>query len=252
MSDPMSTSQSGKDVAKEKAAGVGTTAKDSAQQVAGTATEQAGQVASEVSSQARQLAGEAKTSALEQTNAQRDKAVTGLRSLGSELSSMADKSDEGGLGAELARQASQRVNSVAEFLDGREPGDLLEEVRSLARRRPGAFLIGAAAAGALAGRLTRGAVAAKRSDDSAEASGLPGDPYAGAGYTEGAFPPVPVSGTGYDTGLGSAVPLTDAAPAPYTTEVEPGPYETTHGIDATGAREPTTGPLSGDGREGRP
>jgi vacuolar-type H+-ATPase subunit H len=247
MSDPMSSSQSTTDLAKERAAGVGSSAKESAQQVAGTATEQAGQVASEVTAQARNLVGEATSSAREQANAQRDKAVGGLRSLGTELSGMADKSEESGLAAELARQASERAHQVADFLDGREPGDLLEDVRDLARRRPGTFLIGAAVAGVLAGRLTRGAVSAAKSDDSGS-----------DGYAAGAVD------TGYDAGYGAgygsaldvdvppAVPATTATPGPYTTEVEPGPYETTHGIDATGVREPSAGPLSGGGYEGRP
>jgi hypothetical protein len=254
MSDPLSSSGSGSsgsttDLAKERAAGVGTTAKESAQSVASTATDQAGQVASEVSAQARNLLGEATSSAREQTNAQRDKAVTGLRSLGGELSGMAEKSEENGMAAELARQASQRVQQVADFLDGREPGELLDDVRSLARRRPGTFLIGAAVAGLVAGRLTRGAVSAAKSDDGASTE-VSSDLSAGPAY-----PPATSAGTGagLDVAVPPAVPVTDPTPGPYTTEVEPGPFETTHGIDATGSREPSTGPLAGGGGyEGRP
>jgi hypothetical protein len=253
MSDPTSQSPSTKDLAKERAAGVSSTAKDSAQQVAGTATQQAGQVASEVSSQARNLVGEATTAAQMQVNDQRDKAVGGLRSLGSELSGMADKSDEGGLAADLARQVADRVHQVADFLDGREPADLLEDVRALARRKPGTFLIGAALAGVLAGRVTRGAVSAAKSDDSADTTTTGYQPAVSTGYDA-------TTGTGFDAGYapGTTAAGVDAgfdvegAPSAYTTQVEPGPYETTHGIDATGEREPSTGPLSGGGYAGRP
>jgi hypothetical protein len=248
MSDPTNTSPSTTDVAKDRAAGVGVTAKESAQRVAGTASEQAGEVASEVSAQARNLLGEAKSSAVGQSNAQRDKAVSSLRSLAHELSGMATKSDENGMGAELARQASQKAHQVADFLDGREPGDLLSDVRSMARRRPGTFLLGAAAAGLLAGRVTRGAKSAHDSASSGGGSGgtppptsagtlptgLPGA-ATGATYPGGAYP-----GGGY------------AAPDAYTTELEPGPYETTHGIDATGTRDPAAGPLSGGSYQGQP
>ena len=46
------------------------------------------------------------------------------------------------------------------------PADLLDEVKRFARRRPVAFLALAAAAGVVAGRVTRGAVAANTSVDS--------------------------------------------------------------------------------------
>jgi hypothetical protein len=57
---------------------------------------------------------------------------------------------------EFARQAADRAHGAASWLEQREPADLLDEVRNFARRRPGAFLIGAAVAGLAAGRLTRG------------------------------------------------------------------------------------------------
>jgi hypothetical protein len=56
------------------------------------------------------------------------------------------------------------VQDLAGWLEQREPGELLDEVRALARRKPGTFLLGALAAGVVAGRLTRGAVDATRSD----------------------------------------------------------------------------------------
>ena len=55
-------------------------------------------------------------------------------------------------------------------LQNREPAELLDEVRSFARRKPGMFLLGAAAAGILAGRLTSG-VKAAHSDSGPAGSG---------------------------------------------------------------------------------
>jgi hypothetical protein len=101
----------------------------------------------------------------EQSRAQKDKAASGLRSLGAELQSMANgQGGQSGLATDLAQQASAKVQDLAGWLDQREPGELLEEVRALARRKPGTFLLGALAAGVVAGRLTRGAVDATRSD----------------------------------------------------------------------------------------
>jgi hypothetical protein len=72
--------------------------------------------------------------------------------------------------SDLTRQASDKARDLAGWLESREPGDLLEEVRDLARRKPGTFLLGAAAAGVLAGRLTRSAIDVKRDDSSGTAA----------------------------------------------------------------------------------
>ena len=61
------------------------------------------------------------------------------------------------------------VESFADRLQNREPAELLDEVRSFARRKPGLFLLGAAAAGVLAGRLTSG-VRAAHADSSGNGS----------------------------------------------------------------------------------
>ena len=51
--------------------------------------------------------------------------------------------------------AAAPSQSVASWLENRDPGSLLEEVKSFARQRPGTFLLVAAGAGLLAGRLGR-------------------------------------------------------------------------------------------------
>ena len=67
---------------------------------------------------------------------------------------------------DLAQEASRRAGEISHWLDNHEPADLLDEVRRFARRRPVAFFALAAAAGVVAGRVTRGAVAANTSVDS--------------------------------------------------------------------------------------
>ncbi|SCE65706.1 hypothetical protein GA0070558_10227 [Micromonospora haikouensis] len=68
---------------------------------------------------------------------------------------MAQNSGQSGPVTELAHQAAERVNGVAGWLEERQPGDILTEVKDYARRNPGTFLVGAAVLGVLAGRLTR-------------------------------------------------------------------------------------------------
>jgi hypothetical protein len=79
-----------------------------------------------------------------------------LRSVGDDLENMASHSD-GGTASGLVREAADRARALSSRLDGREPRELLDDVRGFARRRPGTFLLGALVAGVVAGRLTRGA-----------------------------------------------------------------------------------------------
>jgi hypothetical protein len=164
-------SSSTTDTAKDEAKNVQAAATDSARQVAGTAQEQAAKVASDVRDQTRQLADETRKQLSGQAVDQRDRAVGGLRSLGDELRDMSDKAEQSGIGSQLAREGGDLTHKVADFIEQREPAQLLDEVRTYARRNPGTFLIGAAVAGVVVGRLTRGAIAAKQSDDSQPAIG---------------------------------------------------------------------------------
>lgn len=150
--------------AREEAANVGRSVREAGGQVADTTAQQARQVVSETQRQARDLLGEVRGQAREQASAQQHKAAQGLRALGDEVREMATKGGQSGLATEFARQASERIGRVAEWIEQREPGDLLGEVRGFARRRPGAFLFGAAVAGVMAGRLTKGVAAAAGSD----------------------------------------------------------------------------------------
>jgi len=68
---------------------------------------------------------------------------------------MADQCGRQGTATDLVHHASDRVQRVADWLEWREPGQVVEEVRDFARRHPGTFLSGATMAGVLAARLTR-------------------------------------------------------------------------------------------------
>jgi hypothetical protein len=142
--------------AKDEAAGLAQSAAQSGQGLLGEAKEGAAGVVHEATGQARDLLGEARTGLRGQAADQQGKAAASLRSLGDELGRMADGSEQGGLAADLVRQVAGRTDTVATWLEDREPGDVLNEVADFARRRPGVFLAVAAGAGVLAGRLTRG------------------------------------------------------------------------------------------------
>ncbi|GAB3682437.1 hypothetical protein [Angustibacter aerolatus] len=149
-------STSTKDVAKGQAADVKDSAVQSGKHVADVAKDQAADVAGQAKQQAKDLIGQTRGELQTQASQQQTKVATGLRALADELHDMAKGSQEQGLASDLARQVADRTHTVAGWLDDREPGDVLDEVRSFARQRPGAFIGIAALAGVVVGRLGRG------------------------------------------------------------------------------------------------
>jgi hypothetical protein len=148
--------QSTKDTAKEQARGVAQEGVEGGKHVAAVGADQAKQVVSEAGQQARTLLDQARSELAEQVSSQQNRIADQLHSLSHELGSMASKSEEEGLAKDLAQQASQQIGSIAHWLQEREPGDLLTEVKNFARRKPGTFLAVAAGLGLVAGRMTRG------------------------------------------------------------------------------------------------
>jgi hypothetical protein len=144
------------EVAKEQAADLKQGTVQAGQHVASVAKEQAATVTSEAKTQAKNLLDQARSELGQQASTQQQRVADGLKSLSQELHSMSQHSDQPGPAAQLARHGAQATEQVASWFDGRDPGALVDEVRSFARRRPGTFLLLAAGAGLMAGRLTRG------------------------------------------------------------------------------------------------
>lgn len=224
-----SNTASGKDAAKQGAAEVASSAKEHAGAVAGTAQEQTQRVASEAKTQAKDVLGQARTEVNDQARQQQQRAASGLRSLGSELSSMAEQGGQGGMAQDLAHQAAQKASGLADWLENREPGQLIDEARTYARRHPGGFLLGAAVAGVVAGRLTRG-LKASHDQQTSSTTGPYGRPV--GSVTPGT--PAP-----YDVDLTRPEPL----PGPAVTDRAMAGTTTT-GRDAVGERRPSDGPLA--------
>jgi len=205
--DPRMTSGTG-----TGGSGIAAEAGDATRHVAGVAKDETRSVASEAGRQARQFAGRVQSEARQQAATQQSRAAQGLRNTASSFSRMADSPEATGYAPELVRAAGQRVDAVGQWLESRDPGSLVEEVKSFARRRPGVFLAIAAGTGIVIGRLTR--ALATPSDD---ADRLPGmAPGTTPDYT---VPPVTppslvqppaattvgtgtVTGTGVGTGAG--------------------------------------------------
>jgi hypothetical protein len=208
--------------AREEAGNLKDTSGEAARQVAGTAKEKASDVKSDVRQQTRQMAGQTREQLVEQAGRQKDKAAEGLRSVGHELRGMAEHG-QSDWASQLAGQGAEFSHQAADFLQDHQPGELLDEVRAFARRKPGVFLIGAAIAGVVAGRLTR-ALAAGDAGSTAGSTGVQGtDSRTNGRLTttptdEGYLVPPPAAPTTMPT-----PPVADVSPAaPVTPRFGPG------------------------------
>ncbi|HEY6478635.1 MAG TPA: hypothetical protein VIZ00_01315 [Streptosporangiaceae bacterium] len=162
--EPRHEQQGTAGLVKDQAADLGHSGAAAGQHAAGVAREQAAEVAAEAGRQGRDLLRDAQGQLTQQAASAQGRLAAGLRALGAELTSMADRGDQPGPAGSVAREAASRVRAAGPWLDAREPADVLDDVRAFARRRPGAFLAAALAAGLAAGRLTRGLAAAHGDD----------------------------------------------------------------------------------------
>ena len=174
-------------------------AKDQAKHVAGVATDEAKSVAGDVREQARGLLHETTSQVQDQSRTQRDRLVETLRTFSDDLDGMAEQSS--GIASGAAREVANRARSFSQQLDGREPAELLDDLRSFARRRPGMFLAGAAIAGVVVGRVLRG------TRDAAQGSTSSGNGYDVAATRERPMTPA------YDATVTATTPASFDEPA---------------------------------------
>jgi hypothetical protein len=157
----------------------------------------------------------------DQSRTQRDRLVDTMRTFSNDLDGMAEQ--RSGLASDAAREVANRVRSFGQQLDGREPTELLDDLRSFARRRPGMFLAGSVVAGVVVGRFLRGAREAAQTDSRTVSTGTT---YPSVGQygspTEVAVTPESPLGTSYDTTTTAAPidPLTSPSASPAVTSGE--------------------------------
>ncbi|HSK25372.1 MAG TPA: hypothetical protein VK894_00495 [Jiangellales bacterium] len=178
--------------------------KQRAGQVAGTAKDEAAHVVEEGKRQASDLLHQFRGQVDDQVLTQRDRLGETLRGVGGNLTSMSRGEPAEGPAQQIVEELGQRSQQLADWISRRDGTELVEELRSFARRKPGTFLLGSLALGVLAGRLTRGAKAAASESgddgrDPARAYPVSGTPAA-YGTTSGYGAPAP-----YGTGTGTAV-----------------------------------------------
>jgi hypothetical protein len=139
------------------------TAGAAARDAAGTVKEQAGQVAGEAKAQARNLARDVRDRVGAEARSQNDRLADSVRRFADELDQMAGERGDSPA-SKVVSQVSQGGRRVADYLAEHGPEGVLEGVQDFARRRPGTFLLAAAAAGFVVGRLGRSVLSAEGPD----------------------------------------------------------------------------------------
>jgi hypothetical protein len=175
--------------------------------IKGTATDQAQRVGSEARTQVRNVVGDVRDKLGEQARSQTDQLVGTIRQTADHLDEMRGERS-GTPAATVVARVADGGRQLADYLDHHGPDGVLREVQDFARRRPGAFLATALAAGFVVGRL--GKSVAKADPDAGKptsdtyASRYPStvtpsvttpDPLVAPDTTAG----YPATGTGYTT-----------------------------------------------------
>ncbi|MEU4694830.1 hypothetical protein [Actinoplanes sp. NPDC023714] len=178
-----------KQVAQQARESAGNAAAD----VTATAKEQAQRVGQEAKAQARSVASEVRGKIDEQARTQNSRLVGSIRETADHLDEMRGARQDSPAAAVVARVA-EGGRQFADYLDRNGPDGVLREVEDFARRRPGAFLATALAAGFVVGRLGKSVAKA--------------DGTAGTGVSESK----PATDT-YSTAYDETVPVVPATPA---------------------------------------
>jgi hypothetical protein len=145
---------------------------EQARYIAGAVREEALDVVGTAKEEGRNVVHETRNQLREQAAAETARVADGLRNLGAQMQALAEgRAEEAGDAREYARQAASTVQGWAGRVESRGIQGLTEDMEHFARRRPGVFLAGAAAAGFVLGRFLRGASA---SNDNASRAPQPG------------------------------------------------------------------------------
>jgi hypothetical protein len=220
---------------KEVAAQGTQAAGQAASDVRDTAADQAQRVAAEARTQARTVAADVRDKLGQQAHAPNDRLVSGIRETADHLDEM--RGDRSGTpAATVVARVADGGRQLADYLDQHGPEGVLREVQDFARRRPGAFLATALAAGFVVGRLGKSVA---KADSGAGTSAKPASDAYASGY--------PSTGTGYQPAHVAEPGVTVSDPG-VATEPVPG-YGTTGGGYTGAGYTGTGGEYTGTGTE---
>ena len=163
-------------------------AKDETRDLAGTVRERASEVTGELVDQGRNVVQETRSQVESRASAGADQLATAFRDLGEEARALAEGRPEDaprltdyvGRAADSFYGAADRLHSLAGDVQERGLSGVLEDAQDYARRRPGMFLLGAAALGFGIGRVVK-AERQRKAEEADEAE----EPGVGVRATQG-------------------------------------------------------------------
>ncbi|WP_409057548.1 hypothetical protein [Streptomyces sp. SYP-A7185] len=191
---------------RQKGQEVAGTVQDKGRDVADTARENAGEVIQEATARSRDLYEQMKDQVSGEAEGQVRRFAANIRHLADDLRHMSESAKPDSPAVSVVHELADRGHLLADRLDRQGPGELLDDVREFARRKPGVFLAGAALAGFAVARLGRGVGAAGSGgpvggDEGREREQPPSLPPAEAGYAPDTAPPL-----GREVPSGAGVP----------------------------------------------
>jgi len=143
-----------------------TTAKSAAQEIASTAQDQMGQAMEQTASQVADTVAQVKEQVGSAFTNQRDWAIAGLNGLAEALREAASnlelQADTGSDGAAMpaiypvVEELADRIGASANFLQGKEMRELLDDAETLAKRQPMMFAGALLGIGVIGARLLKG------------------------------------------------------------------------------------------------
>lgn len=194
-------------------------AKDAAGQVGSTVRDEAAHVTHETAAQARHVVRDVRERVVAEAEEQATRVSKQLGRIADELGDMAGNAPSGSMSAGAIRSAADTSRQAARFLDERGAQGLLDSARDYARRKPGTFLLGAAVAGFLVGRVAKSATGGEqgqRQQSQRQQGGIVPVASERADVTPAYSAPdysAPDYGAPLPTSTAPAVPPTSTAPA---------------------------------------
>jgi BMFP domain-containing protein YqiC len=184
------------DTARTEASNVASTAAGGAREVADEAGAQAKAVASEAKQQLDRLVSQSREEFRQQAEQRSSQAAGQLRTLSEQFSALvAGRPEAAGPLVGYVSDLQGQLKRLASRMEQGGPQGVVDDVTRLARRRPGAFLAGAAGIGFVVGRLVRAGAASQRDDGPSTGDASPTAPN-GPGFVERSPLPPPVHSAG--------------------------------------------------------
>jgi ElaB/YqjD/DUF883 family membrane-anchored ribosome-binding protein len=151
------------DTARQQGSEVAQTTAEEAKGVAQDVRQQGQAVAEQAKTEVRHVTEDAKAQLRSQAQEQTKKVGESLRRLSEQVDALAQgRPQESGRLGDYMQQAAEEVRQAAGRVESRGFDGIVQDTENFARKRPGAFLLAATAAGFSVGRLLRGGSEARQ------------------------------------------------------------------------------------------